>query len=141
MTVQRTYVFRNRHFVVVKYNYHVFLDITSVIKGFKRHTSGHSTVANYRYNLSVFAFFFGSHSHAQPCTNRCRRMTNCKGVVVALRRPWERVQTILLANGAHALCTTCKDFVRISLVTYIPQQSIEGGVVHIVQSDGQFHCA
>ena len=49
--------------------------------------------------------------------------------------------TLLLAQGGHALATPGEDLVGIALMAHVPYQAVIRGVVDIVQGDGQFHRA
>ncbi len=68
-------------------------------------------------------------------------MTDAQHVVFALATPWERMQAAFLANGANFIATASKNFVRISLMTHVPDQLIEWRVIDIMQRHGEFHRA
>ena len=64
-------------------------------------------------------------------------MRSAKSVVDAFFPPGKATQAALLAQGAHALVAAGQNFVRISLMAHIPDQSVFRGVVDIVQGDGE----
>ena len=59
-------------------------------------------------------------------------MTHSEGVVLALGATWEGCQTLELLDGVQAFATTGKHFVRISLMTHIPDESVVRGLVNVM---------
>ena len=59
---------------------------------------------------------------------RCAK--SIKFAFVPLGKACHAVQ---LAQGMHSIAATSQDFVRVGLVTHIPNQSVMGGVENIMQ--------
>jgi len=64
-------------------------------------------------------------------------VADAKGVVLALGATRKGGDTVLLAQGAHALATASEDFMRIRLMAHVPHQPVVRGVEHVMQRDGQ----
>ncbi|MCY1392963.1 hypothetical protein D9M68_623770 [compost metagenome] len=68
-------------------------------------------------------------------------MADAEGVVLAFHAAREGGDTVLLAQGAHLFAAPGEDLVRIGLVAHVPDQTVFGRVVDVVQGNGQFHHA
>ena len=66
-------------------------------------------------------------------------MTSLKSVVFALAGIGKTTQATHLAIGREAIATPSQNLVGIGLVTYVPHQSIVGGVEHVVQRHGNLN--
>ena len=64
-------------------------------------------------------------------------MADAKGVVLALAAARKGSEAILLTQTFHALAAPGEDFVRIGLMTDIPDQAVFRRVVDIMQGNGQ----
>ena len=64
-------------------------------------------------------------------------MTDAKSIEGALISFGKRCQAIFLAQRRHALSAPGQDFVRISLMTHIPDQPVFRRIKQIVKGDGQ----
>jgi hypothetical protein len=68
-------------------------------------------------------------------------MRGAKGVVAAFIAPRKTAEAAELAQAGHAFAPAGQDFVRIGLVTHVPDQPVIGRVEHIVQGDRELHGA
>ena len=68
-------------------------------------------------------------------------MAGTKHIKDALGLAWERCQTVRLAEGVHARSPSCQDFMRISLVTDIPYELVDGGFEIIVECNRELYDA
>ena len=68
-------------------------------------------------------------------------MAGAKHIKDALGLAWERRHTVRLAEGVHARSPSCKDFMRISLVTDIPYELVDGGFEIIVECNRELYDA
>jgi hypothetical protein len=68
-------------------------------------------------------------------------MPGAKYIKDALGLAWERCQAIGLAESVHALSPTGQDFMGVSLVTDIPDELVDGGVVRIVECNRELNDA
>ena len=141
VVVQRPDVFRNRHLVVVEDNQHVWFDITRVVHRLKGHPGGDRAIANDADGAALFALFSRRDRYPDPGRNRGGGVADAQHVVLAFAPPRERMQAAFLANGANFIAAAGKNFVRISLMTYVPDQLIERGVIDIMQRHGELHRA
>src|SRR5436190_16726785 len=67
-----------------------------------------------------------------------RRSEGIELTFCASRKP---CNTAVLAQGRHRVPPAGKDFMCVSLMANIPYQPVLRRVEHIMQCDGQFHCA
>ena len=68
-------------------------------------------------------------------------MRGAEGVVLAFVTARKAAQPAQLAQGVHTLATTGKNFVRIGLVSNIPDDAVLRRVEHVVQRHGQLYRA
>ena len=68
-------------------------------------------------------------------------MAGAKHIKDALGLAWERRQTVRLAEGVHARTPSCQDFMRVSLVTDIPYELVEGGFERIMECNRELYDA
>lgn len=64
-------------------------------------------------------------------------MTDAKGIVRAFVAGREGRQTILFADGGHAITTPGQDLVRIGLMADVPNQFVVRRVEDVMKGDGQ----
>ena len=64
-------------------------------------------------------------------------MRRAKSVVLALVTFGKACQATGLAQAVHLVTPTGEDFVRIGLVTHVPDQAVVRRVEHVVQGDGE----
>jgi hypothetical protein len=68
-------------------------------------------------------------------------MRGTKGVVFTFIPARKTRQAAQLAQAGHALAPTREDFVRVSLMTHVPDQTVMGGIENVMQGNGQLDCA
>ncbi len=140
-TRQRADVFADRHAVIVEHHQHVRTDIAAVIQGFERHAGGHCAIADHGNEFTLIAFTLRRNGHAERGGNRCGRMTDAKGVVLAFLAAGKRRQAVFLLDGGDAVAAAGKNLVRIALMPHVPDQPIVRRIEHVVQRHGEFHHA
>lgn len=141
VVVERPDIFGDGHLVVIEHHQHVLVDIAGVVEGLEGHARRDGAVTYDGHHLAAQPLALGGNRHAKGCTYGGAGVAHAEHVVLALFPPGEGVQTIFLANGVNALAPTCQDLVGIGLMAHVPYQSIEGGVVDVMQRHRQFDCA
>ena len=141
MIIQRPDVLGDRHFIVIQHHQQVGFDIPGVVHRLKRHAGGNRPVANHAHRAPLFILFRGGDSHPDASGNGGGGVTDAQHVVLAFTAPREGVQAAFLANGADFVAAAGQNFMRVGLVTDVPDQAIEGRVIDVVQRHGQFHRA
>ena len=68
-------------------------------------------------------------------------MRRAKGVIGAFSALREAAQATQLAQTGHALAPPRQNFVRVSLVTDVPDDAVVGGVEDVMQCNRQLHRA
>ena len=63
-------------------------------------------------------------------------MANTKAIVFTLGALREPRRALFLTHLSHLFATTGKDFMRIGLMTHIPNQAIMGRIKYLMQSNG-----
>ncbi len=138
VVVQCPDILGDGHLVVVEHHQHVLVNIAGVIERLERHAGGDGAIADHRHHLAPQPFALGRHGHAERRTDGGAGVTDGEHVILALAAPGEGVQTVFLADALHPIAATGQDLVGISLVADVPHQSIERGVVDVVQRHRQF---
>ncbi len=130
----------DRHVVVVEDHQQVRfrLHAAGMHQCFERHACGHRTVTDHRHDLAVVAFGLACDGHAQCGRDRGRGVADTERVVLAFLALRERRDAVLLLDGVDLVATTGQDLVRVRLVTDVPDQLIDRGLVQVVQGHGQF---
>ncbi len=119
MVVQRADVLGDRHFVIVKDNQHVRLDVARMVHGFKGHTGGNGAVANDADGAALLVLFLGGNGNTDARRNGGGGVADAQHVILALTAPRERMQAAFLTNGANLIATSGQNFVRIGLVAHV----------------------
>ena len=117
---QRADVGGNRHFVVVEDNQQVHVHIARAVQDFKRLTRRHRTVADNGDTAAVAAQEFVCRRHAQRRADGGRGMTHAESVVFGFAALGETRQAAVAAHDVHLVFATGEDFVRIALMTDVP---------------------
>ena len=60
-------------------------------------------------------------------------MRCAKSIKFAFVPLWKACHAVQLAQSVHTVAATSQDFVRVGLVTHIPNQTVMGGVENIMQ--------
>ena len=141
VAVQRTHGRADAHVVVVQDDQQVAVRDARVVQGFKGHAGGHGTVANDGNGMPVYTLDAGSLCHAQRGRNGRAGVRCAEGVEFAFATLRETGEATQLAKGWHAVTPPGENFVRVSLVPYVPHDPVVGGVEHIVQGHSQLHGA
>ena len=68
-------------------------------------------------------------------------MSYAESIVFGFAALGEARQTTVAAHGMHLVFASGKDFVRITLMTDVPNQLVFRRVINIVQSHRQLDCA
>ena len=68
-------------------------------------------------------------------------MRRAKTVVLTFVTAGEAANAAPLAQRAHLVTPPGEDLVRVSLVAHVPNQTVIGGVEHVMQCDGELHRA
>ncbi len=127
--------------IVVEYHQHIGAGMAGVGDGFKSHARGHGTIADDCDGAAVDTLLPGGDRHPQRSADTGAGMADAKGVVRAFLAFREACQPASLAHTQHTLATTGENFVGVTLVAHIPHQPVVGGVVDVVQGDGQLNNA
>ncbi len=133
MVVQRSHILGDGHLVVVEHHQHVLVDIAGVIERLECHAGGDGAVTNHCHHLATQALALGGDGHAERRTYGGAGVTDREHVILALAAPGEGVQAVFLTNALHPVATPGQDLVGIGLMTHVPHQPIERGVVDVVQ--------
>ena len=97
-----------------------------MIKRFEGHARGHRAVAYDGNGVAVLRtslLAFSGH-HAERGADRGARMTYAEGVVFAFAARWKGGEAVWLPHAEHTLTSPCQNFVRIGLVSYIPNKAV-----------------
>ncbi len=100
---------------------------------------GHGAVTDDGHGTAVTTGHLGAQGHAQGGTDGGGRMPYTEGVVFGFAALGKPGQSMLLTDRSDALATPGENLVRVTLMTYIPDQPVVRGVVQIVQGHGQLH--
>ena len=65
-------------------------------------------------------------------------MAHTERVITALIAFRERRQAVVFPDGMQPVAAPGQDLVPVSLVSHVPDQPVLGGVIDIMQGDGQF---
>ncbi len=106
-------------------------------KRLEGHAGRHGAVADDGYCAPIAALAGGRNGHAEGGADGSARMAHGESVVFALRRGGEGRQPTALLDGMQAIAPTRQHFVRIGLVPHVPDQLIDGGVIHVMKCDRQ----
>ena len=139
--IERTHRRRDRHVVVVENDQQVGVGNPGVIERFKGHAGGHRAVADDRHSAPLLAGEACTQRHAERRGNRSARMRRAEGVVLAFRAARKAGDTARHAQLRHAFAPAGQDFVRVSLVSYVPDQAVARRVKNVMQRDGEFYGA
>ena len=130
------------HIVIVEDDEQVVGSGTYVVDTLESQSSAHGSVANDGYNMALaVAYFLRRHSHSQRCRDAVAGVPASEGVVFALHRRWERMQSAQLAVGGKLFATSRKNLMAVCLMAHIPHDAVLGRVENIVQSHCDFHHA
>ena len=138
---QSTRVVTDGHLVVVEDHQHIGAHIAGMRQCFKGHTAGNRAIADHGHDPPALLFARGGEGHAHGGGDAGRGMPHAKGVVLALAALGEAREPSRLTHGVHAPHTPGQYFVRVGLMTDIPDQAVVRGVEDMVQGDRQFHHA
>ena len=134
----------DRHVIVVQDDEQVVGGGRHVVQSFESQTARHGTIANHGHHLPhlpVGLFLLGSHGHTQGCRDAVRGMSAGKRVVFALLGGREGHDAVQLAVRAETLPAPCQYLMSISLMTHIPNNTVVGGVIYVMEGNGQLHHA
>ena len=118
----------DRHVVVVEHNQQVVLIHRGVVQSLESQTAGHRPVADDSYDVLVSADI-----HAQRSGNRVAGMSCDEGVVLALCGVGEGREPFELSVCMKTVPSTREDLMRVSLMTYVPNELVLRGVEHIME--------
>jgi len=108
-----------------------------MVERLEGHASAHGAIANDSHRAAAAALALGSDGHAEGGADRGTRVPDPKGVVQALAAGRKRRQTGALLDAAEAVAPSGQHFVRVGLVTDVPDQPVLRGVEDIMQRDGE----
>src|SRR5690606_11349825 len=97
----------------------------------------HRAIADDRHGAASAAREVGGDGHAERRADGGARVTDAEGVVGALLALRERRQALPLADGVQAFLAAGQDLVRVGLVADVPDDTILGRVVEVVERDGE----
>ncbi len=137
MVRQRPDVLGNRHVVVIEDHEQIRRQRSRMVERLEGDAGGHCAVADHRHDAAVVAGVRRRHRHAERCGDRGARMSYAERVVLALRTGGERRKSAVLLDGVQPVAAPGEHFVRVGLVTDVPDQPVARGVEHVVQSDRQ----
>ena len=66
-------------------------------------------------------------------------MSAGEGIVFAFQRSREWTDAVQLAVGTEVVAATCQDFMSVSLMSYIPYDTVVRGVEDIMKGYGYFN--
>ena len=126
------------HVVIVQNDDLTGVHATAVVHCLIGHSGGDGTITNHRHNVALNAIEARGFRHAQSSRNRGRRVRRSKRIILALSSLGEPGKPALLAQRTHEMAAFGQNFMRITLVSYIPYQTIMRRVENGMQRDGQF---
>ncbi len=136
---------RDRHVVVIEHDQHVcqtaLVRHARVVQSLEGHACRHRAIADDGHGLARLAAQLRTDGHAQRRRDRGRRVRRAKGVVLALVTARKAAHAAQLAQRRHAVAPARQDLVGVGLVTHVPHQAVARRVEHVVQRDGELHCA
>ena len=138
---QSTYVFADRHIVIVENNDQIIILRAGVVQRLIGQTAGHSAVADHSNHLALFAPQRFCLSQTNGLGNSRRTVAGGKNIVLALVRSGKTADAALGAQGNKIILASGEDLVGIALVTHIKDNGIGRAVKHPVQRHGQLHHA
>ena len=141
VVVERPDILGDGHLVVIEHHQHVLVNVAGVVEGLEGHACRDGAITDDGHHLAAQSLALGGDRHAEGGTYGGAGVAHAEHVILALFPPGEGVQAIFLANGVNALAPAGQDLVGIGLMAHVPHQSIEGGVVDVVQGNRQLDCA
>ena len=82
-----------------------------------------------------------SDSHSQCRRDAVRGMSADEGVIFALSRCREGMQTPKFTISIEDVASASKNLMSISLMPHVPDYSVFRGIIDIMQSNSQFYCS
>ena len=126
------------HFVVVEDDEQVgVVGGAGVVEGFKSHSAGHGAVADDGGDFAVFALEFCGLGHSKGGGDGGAGVAGAKAVAGAFGAGEEAGDSPPLADGLELVAPSGEDFVRVGLVSDIPDDSVARGLIGAVERDGE----
>ena len=119
-----TYIFRYRHLIVIENDNQIGFQSRRIVECLKCHSSRQCSVT-YNSKYIIFFFFkFPCFCHSYCKTYRCWTVSRIKCVTITFTSLWKSTHSSKLSECVKPLFSACKKFVRITLMSYIPHQTI-----------------
>ena len=129
---------RNRHIIVVQHDDQTAVHRACVVHGFVGHARAHRAVTDDGDDIVFAALQIAADGHAEARGNGRGRMGRAEGIVFALGAFGEAREATSHAQRADAVATVGENFMRVSLMADIPDETIFRCVEHIMKRDGEF---
>ena len=123
----------DRHLVVVQDDDEASVHRAGVVHGLVRHAGRHCAVADHADHIMFLAGKVARHRHAQSGGYRGRGMRCAESIVFTFGALGESGQAAAGTQGANAITPAGQNFVRIGLVTDVPDQLVIGRVKNVVK--------
>src|SRR2546421_12985151 len=115
--------------------------MSRLIDSLHSHPARQTCVANKSADVMILALAVSRNRHPQCSRNRGRGVTRAERVVLRFIAPQETRDTAVLLDRWQCVAPACKNFVRVSLVAYVPDYAITRRVESIMKRNGKLHCA
>ena len=139
MLTHCTYIFINRHFVIVQDNNESCMISACIIQRFISQTASHRTITDDSNDMLLAAHQISCLCKPQCRRNRCGTMACRKGIAVTFIGLGKTAEPIQLTQCVKLVFSACQNLMDICLMAYIPYDFIFREVKTIFQSHRQFH--
>jgi len=138
MMAQRPDGTRDRHVVVVQNHDQTRIFRSRVVQCFKRHARTHRPVADNADDVVLSAPHIAPGSHADRRRYGRGTVSRAKRIILAFTAFRKTGQPVFPPQCVEFFTPSRQQFVRVALMSDVPNQFIVGRVEHIMQSDRQF---
>ena len=141
IATQCTDLFIYGNTVVIQNNQNIGIGTSCMIQSLESQTSRHRAVSYDGYMMIVPAVQPVCNRHCQGRRYGSRSMTCPERIVFTFISPWKTAQTVQFSDILKLVSSSCKHFMRVSLMTYVPNKAVIRNIIKIMQSHGQLNRA